>query len=62
MYGGPAREVWGAQWVKILELMYAGVTEGVNNTQGKLAGGSSPEGTAARVRVQLEIERIMSLG
>ncbi|KAI0659174.1 GLE1-like protein-domain-containing protein [Cubamyces menziesii] len=55
-----AREVWGQQWVRLLALMYEGVTVGYHGQQGRLIGGKSPEGIAARVRVQLEIERIMS--
>ena len=37
----------------MLALLYEGVTTGN-------IGGTTPEGKAARVRVQLEIERIMS--
>ncbi|KAI0646290.1 GLE1-like protein-domain-containing protein [Trametes meyenii] len=55
-----AREVWGQQWVRLLALMYEGVTVGYHGQEGRLIGGQSPEGTAARVRVQLEIERIMT--
>ncbi|KAI0371930.1 hypothetical protein BV20DRAFT_964589 [Pilatotrama ljubarskyi] len=55
-----AREVWGQQWVRLLALLYEGVTVGYHGSQGRLIGGASPEGIAARVRVQLEIERIMS--
>ncbi|KAI0360699.1 hypothetical protein OH77DRAFT_1392585 [Trametes cingulata] len=55
-----AREVWGQQWVRLLALLYEGVTVGYHGKQGRLIGGQSPEGIAARVRVQLEIERIMS--
>lgn len=40
----------------MLELIYEGVTVGFGG--GKFIGGSSPEGVASRVRVQLEIERI----
>ncbi|KAI0777666.1 GLE1-like protein-domain-containing protein [Trametes elegans] len=54
-----AREVWGQQWVRLLALLYEGVTTGYHGQQGRLIGGSSPEGIAARVRVQLEVERIM---
>ncbi|KAI8970573.1 GLE1-like protein-domain-containing protein [Trametes punicea] len=54
-----AREVWGQQWVRLLALLYEGVTVGYHGLQGRLIGGQSPEGIAARVRVQLEIERIM---
>ncbi|OJT07083.1 Nucleoporin gle1 [Trametes pubescens] len=55
-----AREVWGQQWVRLLSLLYDGVTVGYHGLQGRLIGGPSPEGVAARMRVQLEIERIMS--
>ena len=55
-----AKRVWGAQWVKMLELLYEGVTVGIHGTPGRLVGGSSPEGTAARVRVHSKIEWIMS--
>ncbi|KAI9063663.1 hypothetical protein FKP32DRAFT_1571751 [Trametes sanguinea] len=54
-----AREVWGQQWVRLLALLYEGVTVGYHGLEGRLIGGQSPEGIAARVRVQLEIERIM---
>ena len=60
VYGAKAKGVWGAQWVKLLEVLYEGVTTGLFGEQGKLIGGDSPEGIAARVRVQLEIERIMT--
>jgi nucleoporin GLE1 len=43
----------------MLALVYEGVTNGTGN--GKFIGGESPEGKAARVRVQLEIERIMGV-
>ncbi|KAH7926574.1 hypothetical protein BV22DRAFT_1118778 [Leucogyrophana mollusca] len=55
--GLEARSVWGQQWVKLLELLYEGATKGIGG--GKTLGGQSPEGKAARMRVQLEIERIM---
>ncbi len=54
-----AREVWGQQWVRLLALLYEGVTVGYDGLEGRLIGGQTPEGIAARVRVQLEIERIM---
>lgn len=60
VFGTKAREIWGVQWVKVLEVLYEGATEGINGQKGRLLGGNSAEGTAARVRVQLEIERIMS--
>ena len=54
-----AREIWGQQWVRLLALLYEGVTVGYHGLEGRLIGGQSPEGIAARTRVQLEIERIM---
>lgn len=56
--GHDALRVWGAQWVKMLALVYDGVTVGIGAD--RYIGGTSPEGKAARVRAQLEIERIMS--
>ncbi|KAI0049374.1 hypothetical protein FA95DRAFT_898238 [Auriscalpium vulgare] len=52
--GVHAKNVWGQQWIKMLALLYEGVTTGV--------GGASIGGTskAAQVRLQLEIERVMS--
>ena len=44
----------------MLALLYEGVTVGCHGLEGRLIGGKTPEGIAARVRVQLEIERIMS--
>ncbi|TCD65555.1 hypothetical protein EIP91_002519 [Steccherinum ochraceum] len=58
--GAQARHTWGAQWVKLLGMLYAGAIEGIKGSKEHLIGGSSPEGIAARTRVQLEIERIMS--
>lgn len=55
-----ACEVWGQQWIRLLALLYEGVTVGYHGVEGQLIGGKSPEGIAARVRVQLEIERILS--
>jgi nucleoporin GLE1 len=46
--------------VKLLALLYEGVTVGMGG--GKIIGGDTAEGKAARVRVQLEIERIMNDG
>lgn len=56
--GHDALQIWGSQWVKMLALIYEGVTVGIGAD--KFIGGQSPEGRAARVRVQLEIERIMA--
>jgi len=61
VFGAKAREIWGVQWIKVLEVLYEGVTEGVNGQKGRFIGGNSAEGIAARVRMQLEIERIMSM-
>ncbi|RDB15643.1 Nucleoporin gle1 [Hypsizygus marmoreus] len=55
--GSYARQLWGHQWNKLLELIYEGVSVGFGS--GRFIGGSSPEGIAARVRVELEIERIL---
>ena len=57
--GTQGKEIWGNQWIKLLTVLYDGVTTGIPGTE-KLIGGVTPEGTAARVRVQLEIERIMA--
>ena len=57
--GIKAREIWGTQWVKLLSVLYEGATTGLFGEEGRLIGGKSAEGIAARVRVQLEIERIM---
>lgn len=54
--GSHARNVWGAQWVKLMALLYEGVT-----TDPSPLGGSGPE-RASRVRLQLEIERVMGNG
>ncbi|KAF7982699.1 hypothetical protein HWV62_26536 [Athelia sp. TMB] len=50
--GIQAAHNWGNQWIKVLGLTYEAVHSG------KL-GGNTPEGKAGRVRVQLEIERII---
>ncbi|TFK66010.1 hypothetical protein BDN72DRAFT_800509 [Pluteus cervinus] len=57
--GDQARDIWGQQFLKMLALIYQGVTSGLGSKQAFFIGGTSPEGKAARVRVQLEIERIM---
>ncbi|PCH39144.1 hypothetical protein WOLCODRAFT_129083 [Wolfiporia cocos MD-104 SS10] len=56
--GAAALSAFGPQWLKVLEQLYEGVTTGLPGT-GELIGGKSPAGTAARVRVQLEVERIV---
>ncbi|PFH48824.1 hypothetical protein AMATHDRAFT_149026 [Amanita thiersii Skay4041] len=61
--GTDARDMWGLQWIKMLGLVYQGVTEGfgTNGANEPLyIGGQTPEGKSSRMRVQLEIERIMS--
>ncbi|KAI5995951.1 GLE1-like protein-domain-containing protein [Pisolithus albus] len=61
--GLEARHIWGRQWMKILQLLYVASTEGIGSEPGtngeRMLGGQTPEGKSARVRVQLEIERIM---
>lgn len=56
--GEKARDIWGQQWIKLMALIYEGVTQGIAGTD-KRIGGTSTEGKAAQIRVQLEIERIM---
>ncbi|CAK5270529.1 unnamed protein product, partial [Mycena citricolor] len=56
--GSDALQVWGQQWAKMLQLIYQGITEGY--APGKLIGGTSPLGIAARSRVQSEVERIVA--
>ncbi|KAJ8073903.1 Nuclear pore complex nucleoporin component [Marasmius tenuissimus] len=56
--GADARQIWGAQFVKLLSLLYEGATKGLGN--GKLMGGETPSGIAARSRVRFEIENIMT--
>jgi len=55
--GSHARNVWGSQWIKLVALLYEGVT-----TDPSPLGGSGPDGRASRVRLQLEIERVMGSG
>jgi len=60
--GSHARNLYGRQWDKLLAVIYEGISVGVDGTGSNgnsLIGGSSPEGIAARVRVQLEVEKIM---
>ncbi|KAF5364468.1 hypothetical protein D9758_010709 [Tetrapyrgos nigripes] len=56
--GKDAKLIWGIQFVKLLALIYEGITTGLGND--KLIGGPTPEGIAARYRLQLEIEGIMN--
>ncbi|KAH9924024.1 GLE1-like protein-domain-containing protein [Fomitopsis serialis] len=58
--GARAKQIWGKQWVKLLAQLYEAATVGLEGAPGRLLGGQSSEGIAARVRVQLEIERIMT--
>lgn len=63
--GTQALNIWGQQWVKLLGVLYDGVTNGLPGSTAekpRLIGGVSGEGTAARTRVQLDIERIMGSG
>ncbi len=60
--GAMARDVWGGQWLKLMGILYEGATTGLYGSEGRLIGGKSPEGIAARVRVQLEIERLLKIG
>ncbi|KAI9566073.1 GLE1-like protein-domain-containing protein [Boletus coccyginus] len=57
--GMEAKHIWGKQWVKLLELLYEAATVGIGGKSDTLLGGQSPEGKAASVRVQLEIENIV---
>lgn len=59
--GADAKVVWGRQWIKILALLYESVTVGIGGDLRLVVGGESAEGKAGRVRVQLEIERIMGV-
>ncbi|KAJ7716807.1 GLE1-like protein-domain-containing protein [Mycena maculata] len=56
--GSHALEVWGQQWVKMLELVYQGATVGF--AEGRFIGGPTGVGTSARSRVRTEVERIMA--
>jgi len=55
--GTQAREIFGKQWHKLMELLYGGLTD-VNSDNP--IGGKTPEGTAARTRALLEVEKVMS--
>lgn len=55
--GSHARSVWGSQWIKLMALLYDGIT-----TDPSPLGGSGLEARASRVRLQLEIERVMGSG
>jgi nucleoporin GLE1 len=61
--GNQARMTFGRQWHKMMELLYVGLTVGLNGdmVQGGIPiGGKTPEGNAARVRALLEVEKVMS--
>jgi len=55
--GVQAREIFGKQWHKLMELLYSGLTD-VNSDSP--IGGKTPEGTAARTRALLEVEKVMN--
>jgi len=55
--GVQAREIFGKQWHKLMELLYSGLTEANPDSP---IGGKSPEGTAARTRALLEVEKVMN--
>jgi len=57
--GMEAKHIWGKQWVKLLEILYEAATVGIGGKSDTLLGGKTPEGKAACVRVQLEIENIV---
>ncbi|KAF9807467.1 hypothetical protein IEO21_08215 [Rhodonia placenta] len=58
--GDDGREIWGAQWAKLLEVLYEGVTTGLGGDETRLIGGKSDEAVAARARVRVEIERLLA--
>ena len=58
--GKNAFKFWGKQWIKMLEALYDGCTTGIYGTEGRLIGGTSPEGVAFRTRLRLEIEKLMT--
>lgn len=58
--GSEAADIWGFQWIKVLQLIYEGVTVGVFGQAGKTIGGDSPEGKAGKAKVKMEIQRIVS--
>ncbi|KAL1745938.1 GLE1-like protein-domain-containing protein [Schizophyllum fasciatum] len=60
IFGAEARKIWGQQWVKVLALIYDLASNGIG--EGKVLGGTSPEGGASRLRIKLEIDEIMGAG
>lgn len=59
--GPVAMEIWGGQWLKLLALLYEGCLNGIFGQKDRLVGGKSPDGVASRVRVQVDIERLMTM-
>ena len=55
--GTQARDIFGKQWHKLMELLYSGLTDANSDSP---IGGKTPEGTAARTRALLEVENVMS--
>jgi len=55
--GAQARDIFGKQWHKLMELLYSGLTD---TTSPSPIGGRTPEGTAARTRALLEVENVMN--
>ena len=62
-----ARRLWGDQFVKPLEMLYKGIQEtsdtpsGSHEVNPKQIGASGPEGRSSRVKVLLEIEKVMGI-
>lgn len=56
--GLQAKDIWGQQWIKMLALVHQGITTGYED--GKLIGGDSAEGAAARTRVMVALENIVN--
>ncbi|EIN05568.1 hypothetical protein PUNSTDRAFT_115965 [Punctularia strigosozonata HHB-11173 SS5] len=57
--GQDAKRAYGADWVRLMTMVYEWVTRGMD-PGGRPVGGDAPEGKAARVRLQIEIERMMN--
>jgi len=55
--GAQARDIFGKQWHKLMELLYSGLTD---TSSVSPIGGKTPEGTAARTRALLEVENVMN--
>ncbi|KAF8511435.1 GLE1-like protein-domain-containing protein [Gautieria morchelliformis] len=64
--GVRARQVWGDQFVRLLEMLYKGIQQTSDarsdsrEPDPKQVGASGPEGRSGRVRVVLEIEKVMA--